>query len=367
MFRSLYSIFFLLVVISNLLVACLPTSKQEKKLPLAKGFYYWKTNFQWQPADSTYFEQVTANKLHIRLFDVGLTNNEILPQGVLQCKDTLPAHLRAVPVVYVTQEALKKLATLPADQIDTLAKRIVVKTNRCWQQGTSKPYAELQIDCDWTASNQATYFLFLKKIRQQLALHNSFLPLLSCTIRLYPMKYYQKMGVPPVDKGLLMCYNLENPMLLQTANAIFSHRTAKSYLAALPDYPLPLDVALPLFSWTAQFQEDKKFVRLLHAIRHQDLQNPIYFRRLETNYYQVIQTTVLQGVTLTAGNLLRVDEPLQTDLEATAQLLNEKLQEQKIANFPTSHRTILFFDYAHQSTQQDFAPDKIKNICKEFE
>ncbi|MBK7469002.1 MAG: hypothetical protein IPJ43_20660 [Saprospiraceae bacterium] len=43
---------------------------------------------------------------------------------------------------------------------------------------------------------------------------------ISATLRLYPYKYTDNMGVPPVDKVMLMCYNLLNPLENLKQNSI---------------------------------------------------------------------------------------------------------------------------------------------------
>ena len=65
---------------------------------------------------------------------------------------------------------------------------------------------EIQIDCDWTKSTKDKYFYLLKKIKELSKKE------ISCTLRLYPYKYPEIMGVPPVDKAMLMCYNLIKPL-----------------------------------------------------------------------------------------------------------------------------------------------------------
>ncbi len=72
---------------------------------------------------------------------------------------------------------------------------------------------------------------------------------LSATIRLHQVKYFETTGVPPVKSGMLMFYNtgdLENP---SEENSILNIETAELYLSGLEDYPMQLDIVLPLFSW----------------------------------------------------------------------------------------------------------------------
>lgn len=342
--------------------------QNKQKNEIKRSFYYWKTNFEWTLADQTYIETLKISRLYLRFFDIDATHAAAQPQGVLQVENELPKNVELVPVVYITQAAITQAVDY---QVDTLAKRLVVKIKNMLQRQGINQLRELQIDCDWTEKNQKTYFVLLQKIRE--TLNQKFgatqkPPLLSCTIRLYPMKYCKKMGIPPVDKGMLMCYNLENPTTLKTKQAIFSFRTAKGYLSALSAYPLPLDVGLPLFSWAAQFRNNQ-FLRLLHEVKKQDLQDLAFFKPLEPNFYQVIQSIDFQGYTLISGDVLRVDEPNLSEIQAAAELLNEKLLPLKDTKKQTksSFRNVILFDYQSQKTAKQFAVSKLDALYQCFE
>jgi hypothetical protein len=356
--------YFRYLYVSLCLLLSFSCSQNKPKNEIKRSFYYWKTNFEWTLADQTYIETLKISRLYVRFFDIDATHTEAQPQGVLQIENELPKNVELVPVVYITQAAIKQAVGY---QADTLAKRLVVKIKNMLQRQGINQLAELQIDCDWTEKNQATYFLLLQKIRS--TLNQKFAatqepPLLSCTIRLYPMKYCKKMGIPPVDKGMLMCYNLENPTALKTKQAILSFRTAQGYLSALSAYPLPLDVGLPLFSWAAQFRNNQ-FLRLLHEVKKQDLQDLAFFKPLESNFYQVTQSIDFQGNTLIAGDILRVDEPNLPEVQATAELLNKKLLP--FEHTKSSFRNVILFDYQSQKTAKQFAKSEINKLYQCFE
>src|ERR1019366_1414323 len=109
--------------------------------------------------------------------------------------------------------------------------------------------------CDWTAATRATYFQLLKVARSRLNEAGFASAKISATIRLFQCKYMAKTGVPPVDKGLLMCYNMGNLTHPGTGNSILETTELKKYIASVTTYPLPLDVALPIFDWKVLFHE----------------------------------------------------------------------------------------------------------------
>lgn len=302
---------------------------QEKKvMEIHKSFYYWKTTFNWQEIDNNLVTKtLKINKLYVHLFDVDWQNGKAQPSGTLSFRDSLPQNLAIIPTVFITQNVVLQLsANKDVHEVDSLAKKIVIKVFNMLQRQQINTINELQIDCDWTLKSQQIYFKLLQSIKKFAQLQQPNM-IISCTIRLYPMKYYKKMGIPPVDKGLLMCYNLSNPTVLSNENAILSYKNAKSYLSSLPDYPLPLDIGLPIFAWAVQFRNGK-FLRLLHEIRYQDLlnsNNVSNFKSLDKNIYQAIQMTTLNNYEIRAGDVLKIDEIQTQELQQTANLIYENL------------------------------------------
>ncbi|MEM0544143.1 hypothetical protein WFZ85_16275, partial [Flavobacterium sp. j3] len=81
---------------------------------------------------------------------------------------------------------------------------------------------------------------------------------ISCTLRLYPYKYPDKMGVPPVDKVMIMCYNLINPLENENKNSILDLAELESYLISVPKYHKHIVIAFPIYSWM-QVYLNKRF------------------------------------------------------------------------------------------------------------
>jgi hypothetical protein len=79
-------------------------------------------------------------------------------------------------------------------------------------------------------------------------------------------RYPDKAGVPPVDKGMLMCYNVGDVTRVESGNSIFDKAEVLKYLKGKNTYPLPLDYAFPIFEWGAIYRNDE-LIRLLPADR----------------------------------------------------------------------------------------------------
>src|SRR5690606_16305757 len=105
------------------------------------------------------------------------------------------------------------------------------------------------------------YFYFLRRLK-------SIRPWqISVTLRLYPFAYPKHMGMPPADRATLMCYNLLSPKEAGMRNAVLDQPTLEQYLkiAQPVNYPLHLDLALPLFSWM-HVHRDGRFLGMFPAL-----------------------------------------------------------------------------------------------------
>ena len=102
-------------------------------------------------------------------------------------------------------------------EIEKLADNILKKIHEL----NRKTPVEVQFDCDWTQITKNNFFYFLSYFKKQLANRISMTtpdplrdlqtePVVSATIRLHQLKFPEKTGVPPVDKGMLMFYNTGN-------------------------------------------------------------------------------------------------------------------------------------------------------------
>jgi len=151
-----------------------------------------------------------------------------------------------VPVIYITQRTFNQA---DRDELKLLAHRIYQLAKQM-SQSISSPWSEFQIDCDWTEGNKEAYFQFLEYLRKELPEQ---VPL-SATIRLHQIKYPERTGIPPVDRGALMFYNMGEIKNYSSKNSIYDFGDAEAYLNTLSDYPIPLDYALPAFGWGLHYR-----------------------------------------------------------------------------------------------------------------
>ena len=168
--------------------------------------------------------------------------------------------LELIPTIFITN---RTLLHLPTAKIDTLAARIVARTKALMKQLPDARIQEIQLDCDWTQKTKVSYFSLLEKIQAFCGADVQ----LSATIRLHQLKFANRTGIPPVDRGMLMFYNMGDLERWESANSILDNSIASQYLDARNTYPLDLDIALPIFAWGVLYRKGRmtKLINNLEA------------------------------------------------------------------------------------------------------
>ncbi len=353
----------------------------QQKAPLTRSFYYWKnTGNNWESTGSSHNEgddslaQVLGiEHFYIHFLDIDWSEAAGEPVPVFSAENFYhPFYARQdyTPVVFITPRSFAHMKT-DAD-VDSLAAHISRKIARqcvdlendyvglmtapLWSCGeginydslcqardyveikatakrTTRP-TEIQIDCDWTLSTRDRYFKFLKALKARMPGKT-----LSATIRLYPYKYRQKMGVPPVDRGLLMAYNLSPAGSVATANSILEVTELKRYLQGASGYPLPLDGALPLFGWSVWLRAGR-MKGIMHELKPETLGQD-YVARIPGAgvQYRVLRDTALSDNYLRTGDVLRDEAVAPEDVEAAAELLRPHIHRLSFFHWDTTVAT----------------------------
>lgn len=268
-----------------------------------------------------------------------------------------------VPVVFITNKTFEKI---DSSSIPLLAKRVlrrclpafdsidVASDSDSWQSDKKTIPKEIQFDCDWTVSTAKKYFYFLQSIRSLLPNKNV---LLSATIRLHQYKYPKKTGVPPVDRGMLMVYNISSITEHSPVNSIFNYEKAKAYFSANEKYALPLDIALPAFSWCIVFRHGK-FYQIDNGLTKENLDTCHFLRPEKNGFYKVLQDTVYRDLFLRPGDEIKAETIGDIELEQAAKLARKavntdsfsvslfELSENEIKNY--SHETLEAVYYSFQ-------------------
>lgn len=317
-------------LVKSLLIVLLVTGackERETDRTIERSFYYWRSVFNLNAVEKRALDVLKISKLYVKYFDVVWSEEKksAMPVAKILFKDEdtgRPTVCKIVPVVFITNECMYKLSQ---NEIGGLAKNIIQLIEQLDTTKNMASAAEWQIDCDWTATTKENYFLLLKLLKQHTVATQK---ILSATIRLYQCKYLQKTGVPPVDKGLLMCYNMGNLKNLKTTNSIIETKELEKYTGTLNSYPLALDVALPLFDWKVLFR-NKAYAGLIQMLPEQALKNKAV--KQTGNYFEIVADTVIKGYAFKQGDVLRDEQSDIQEVLGVCKVIGTQLKTTELA------------------------------------
>lgn len=304
-----------------LLFSC---KKEEKALPV--GYYYWKNRTLDMP-EAERLDSAGVQFIYAKIADVVWNGRSGEPQPATRLPGLLPpgytnASLEIVPVIFITNDVMLKMDSAGCA---ALAGN-VCRYYRDWiARFADRSVRELQVDCDWTPQSRDRYFYFLQQLKGQLRDKS-----LSVTLRLYPYKYPSVMGVPPVDKAVLMCYNMGNIKDYGETNSILTVRTLQSYLVKKP-YPLPLDPALPVYGWYVWYS-GKQYKGIIYQNEYEQLLP--YMQPKDSVYSMLTKDVTTAFKYFRMGDELRAEFPDPRELQASLALLRQY--------FPRAQRLLLF-------------------------
>lgn len=316
------------LMIPLFLAACRQPGQQHR---ITRGFYYWKSTIGLTDTEKNALGALQVKKLYIKFFDVvwDATGQRPLPVAKIQFTDSIAAWLSGqqveiIPTVFITNECMQ---SIDSNTVTELANRLHdLLAGIANNLPATATIAEIQMDCDWTATSKDNYFSLLTRL-QTLPFFQQ--KQLSATIRLYQCKYKQKTGVPPVNRGLLMCYNMGNLKSQHTHNSILEAAELEKYIGNLQEYPLPLDIALPLFDWKVLYQ-DQVYKGLIQGLPDSLLEQQDISRKTSSNTFTILQDTTLHGYPLKKGDFIRQEDANFAEIIKTTRLLRSKLVTSKI-------------------------------------
>jgi hypothetical protein len=124
---------------------------------------------------------------------------------------------------------------------------------------------------------------------------------------------------------MLMCYNMGDVGSASETNSILRPSIARTYLAKMNAYPLPLDVALPLFGWGVEERFGKP-VRILDQVELPDLQDTAHFSPVSPGRFRATQSQYLHGTYLYRDAVIRYEHASPDSLRALMEVLSPHLE-----------------------------------------
>lgn len=284
------------------LLFVLKACKPERTV--TKALYYGKTVVDLDQAEQAIMTQLQVKKLSVKFFDVTWDARMERPIPAAQVKFAkqstkflADAGIEIVPTVFIANEILDQIVP---EAVPELGERIDFLLRDLLDTYRITNINEVQIDCDWTEKTRDKYFDLLRYLKT--------LPFylrreLSAAIRLNQCKSQSEFGVPPVNKGQLLCYNVGNSKGGSAANPILDVEELKDYSDNLGAYPLPLDIGLPLTGGRQLFRNNNYNGLIQHLTDSLLMQRSI--SNIHNNEYEILVDTSLYGYELKKGDRLK--------------------------------------------------------------
>lgn len=289
-------LFRLFCLLTAILFSCSkPAAKQDV------AFYYWKSVFSIGPSELTALTDNNCKTLYVKYFDVVKEEGVAKPVAIINFHSPLPKQ-KIIPVIFIKHNVFTDTDSLETEQLARKTISLIEQINFSNSVSTD----EIQLDCDWTEKTKQSYFTFLRRIKA------TFKNKISATIRLHQIKYSSRTGIPPVDKGLLMYYNMSE-VTGGNKNSIYDKKTAHKYLSSLRNYPLQMDIALPIFTWGIQTR-DNKVVSLLNKVFESDFVNDTHFVFQKPGAFSVRSACFKAGYYFQQGDIIKIEKVNQEDL-----------------------------------------------------
>jgi hypothetical protein len=296
----------------------------SSSIKISYDFYHWTSVYKVESNEK-------KSPKYIKVLDISFTKTLLFRKTLFH---VFPSE-KIVPVIYIDNPLWNKMR----------AKSMVKKVLNALMKMPLKNYSEIQVDCDWTDGSKERYFEFLKLLKEQSAKN------ISVTIRLHQVKYHNKTGVPPVDYGILMYYNMSDFRDIETKNYILDLGLAKQYHYNFDTYPLALNLALPLYS-QATIMRFSKVVGLIEGVREKELNKN--FTKLKEHLYEVTKTHYFQERLLYEGDKIRVDEVSFEMLQKSIKSLSDTMRQPK---------EIIFYRWGNSS---HYEAKKLKDIVESW-
>ncbi|MBL7887907.1 MAG: hypothetical protein JNL24_00050 [Bacteroidia bacterium] len=337
-------------------------------------------------------DELNVNHIYLRLFDVDWNSfeKEALPVGTInKWWNGEIGNQEITPCIYITNTVIKNSSK---KQLDSLALKIKKRTtsilssfsesyarNKVWELETSgyqcncdrdslhhivdslasieqkhfdNKIKDLLIDCDWTKETRDNYFYFLSRLKRHLPSYQ-----INATIRLWQYKNKKIAGIPPIERGLLMCYNTNNPADYSTNNSIASLEQIEQYYTTKP-YPIKLDIALPLFNWGVIYH-NKQFKGLLSGVNPNELiADTLNYKQTKENMFTYRTDMVVGDQYIRNGDEIKIEHLSAGELEAIIRSIHNNIEIDNKAR-------ITFFSL--DTTEiNNYGIDKIKNMYQLF-
>lgn len=320
----------------------------KKNGEVHNAFYYWKSEFRLDNEQYNLLKQTANNTLYIRFFDIGWdsTKGKAFPDAIITFGQ--PTYkINITPVIFISNKTFENIKITDVDSLAINSFALITRLAANEKIG----YSKIQVDCDWTLTTKERYFSFLKALKKISQKQ------LETTIRLHQVKYKDRTGVPPVDNGVLMFYNMgklnANP---NQANSIYNEADAAKYVSYTSQYPLHLDIALPLFSWSIQIREGR-VIQVYGNIGKKQLNDQPNFYGAG-NIFRAKKSFFFEGVYIKENDIFKLEQTDIYTLKKAAKQLSSYLLSQK-------NTTIIYYELGNIKNSE-FKAQTLNEVSADF-
>ena len=309
---------FLLLGLILLLKSC---TEESNPKDITAAIYHWKSTYEPSPSSEETLEALKIKKRYLHFFDIDYDFNreKAIPKSVIRIKT--PPEGKVIPVVYITNRTFK---SIKQNQIDSLASKTASKI-RSISKKYDLRFKEVQLDCDWSKSTKSNYFRFLNALKVDFSNAAE----LSVTLRLHQIKFMELTGVPPVKKGALMLYNVGDFMNVNTSNSLFDPNIIDQYIYRLPEYPLKLAIALPIFHQTVVYR-NRKFETFFKNFSNKKLKEKFNLKASELGNLLTLERDItFRKHSFRKGDIFRYESVNFTQLNQVKEAILKRLPGQK--------------------------------------
>lgn len=340
----------------SLIALALFAASCSNKTEVTRGFYAWQSHYNVDEVkNQKLFQSFAGERLYLKMFEVTYNDKAgAIPVSKTNVKlhDKFMSNAELVSCVFIENDVLSKLNPL---QLNELADNILFLVDKYIAEelfelsATNKKYNEIQLDCDWSKGNQEIYFDLIKLIKEKSQ------RTVSCTMRLYPYKYRDQMGTPPVDRIMLLCYNLLNPTKNTDKNSILEIEELKKYIDFDTPYPVPVDVGLPAYSSGYRFDQ-QRFSGIFHAVP-KNLEE-ITIPTKDNLHFIVKKDTSINNKYFRKGEKIKIERVSESVLLEAAELVAKHINQ--------SQMNVVIYHLDHEELNQynHEVLDSVFNIFK---
>jgi hypothetical protein len=276
-------------------------------------------------------DSLHVRKLYVRFFDIDWNPHSKAPEPVapLIVQSSVPNSIEIIPTVFITNTTM---VHIERHAVPILVGNILRKIYSITKDLKIRNIKEIQMDCDWTTKSKDNYFMLLRTLKTILDKDHI---QLSVTLRLHQLAQPEQTGVPPADRGVLMFYNMGNIKEPVEGSAILDLSVGRQYIEASSPYPLPLDIALPVFQWCVVFRLGE-VVSLINDFNEELLSDSTKYMKDTHNTYHVMKSHYACSHYLYKGDVLKLDRVTVKQLLESVDLLRKN-------NLPSPNSSIIYY------------------------